>query len=192
MNIEIIKKSEATLLGKNVIYYNEIDSTQDEAKKLLKGKIQNGTIVLADNQTKGRGTKENIWYTGKSNNIAMTLVLFPTCTIDKLEGLTKLIAQSIVDTIKILYGYELNIKEPNDVFLKDKKIAGILTQSSTSNRKVNYILIGIGFNVNEEEFDENTVNIATSLKKEYNKNFLREEIISKFLEILEKNINYMF
>ena len=188
MNIEEIKKSKTKILGKNIIYYEEIGSTQDEAKKLINTRIDNGTIILADSQTKGRGTKENIWYTGRGKNIAMTLIIFPKCNIQKLDGLTKLIAECIVKTIRELYNYELTIKFPNDVFLNGKKIAGILTESSTSKNQVNHILIGIGFNVNEEKFNVNTVDIATSLKREYNKVFSREEIIKRFLEIFEDNI----
>ncbi len=188
MNIEEIKKAKTKVLGKNIIYYKEIGSTQDEAKKLINTKINNGTIVLADSQTKGRGTKENIWYTGSGKNIAMTLIIFPKCNIQELDGLTKLIAECIVTTISDLYNYELTIKFPNDVFLNGKKIAGILTESSTSKDQVNHILIGIGFNVNEDKFNLNTVNIATSLKREYNKDFSREKIIKRFLEIFENNI----
>ena len=71
------------------------------------------------------------------------------------------------------------------------KICGILTESCTINGILNHILIGIGFNVNEEVFNEETVNIATSLKKEYHKNFSREEIIIKFIEIFEKKIEFI-
>lgn len=188
MNIKDIKKAKTKVLGKNIIFYEEIGSTQDEAKKLINTKIDNGTIILADNQTKGRGTKENIWYTGSKKNIAMTLIIFPKCNIQELNGLTKLIAECIVRAISELYNYNLIIKFPNDVFLNGKKIAGILTESSTINNKVKHILIGIGFNVNEDEFNLDTVNIATSLKREYHKEFSREEIIKKFLEILEENI----
>lgn len=188
MNIEEIKRSKTNILGKNVIYYKEIGSTQDEAKKLINTKIDNGTIILADSQNKGRGTKENIWYTGIGKNIAMTLIIFPKCNIQMLDGLTKLIAECIVNTISELYNYELTIKYPNDVFLNGKKIAGILTETSTSKNKVNHILIGIGFNVNEDNFNTDTVNIATSLKREYDKEFSREEIIKRFLEIFESNV----
>lgn len=188
MNIEEIKKSKTNILGKNIIYYKEIGSTQDEAKKIINTKIDNGTIIVADSQNKGRGTKENTWYTGIGKNIAMTLIIFPNCNIQELDGLTMLIAECIVNTINELYNYELTIKYPNDVFLNGKKIAGILTETSTSKNKVNHILIGIGFNVNEDNFNVDTLNIATSLKREYSKEFSREEIIKRFLEIFENNI----
>ena len=196
MDIKKIKNANTKLLGKNIIYYDEIGSTQDEAKKLIKSGLENGTIFLANSQVKGRGTKERIWYSSKGNNITMTMVLFPKCNVNKIQNLTKIALYGRDGLCGLLvnselYGYKLKIKIPNDLLLNGKKICGILTESSTSNGILNHILIGIGFNVNEEVFNEETVNIATSLKKEYHKNFSREEIIIKFIEIFEKKIEFM-
>lgn len=186
MNIEKIKKANTKYLGKEIMYYEELDSTQDEAKKRIKSAIKNGTIVITDNQTKGRGTKGRSWYSGKANNIAMTIVIYANCTIEKLDGLTIKIAQTLVNSIKKLYNIELNIKEPNDLIVNNKKLAGILTESTTYNNQVKHILVGIGFNVNETEFSKDTINIATSLKNEYGKEFSKEDIIIKFIEQFEK------
>lgn len=186
MNIEKIKKANTKYIGKEIIYYKELGSTQDEAKKRIKSAIKNGTIVITDKQTKGRGTKGRIWYSGEENNIAMTIVIYPNCTIEKLNGLTIKIAQVLVNSIKKLYNINLNIKEPNDLILNNKKLAGILTESTTYNNQVKHILVGIGFNVNETEFSKDTINIATSLKNEYGKEFSNEDIIIKFIEQFEK------
>ena len=105
--------------------------------------------------------------------------------MEKLEGLTIEIARQIVKAIKELYGYKLKIKEPNDLMLNDKKICGILTQCTTLKETVCYVLIGIGFNVNQVEFNKELSDIATSLKKEFNIEFEREEIVAKILENLE-------
>ena len=115
----------------------------------------------------------------------MTIILKPNCKIAQLNNLTVDIAKKIQKAIKELYGYELTIKEPNDLMLNNKKICGILTEINTIGEKINYLLISIGFNVNEENFSEETKNLATSLKKEYNKNFSIEEIIIKILENLK-------
>ena len=80
------------------------------------------------------------------------------------------------ETIQELYGYELEIKLPNDLLFHKKKICGILTQCASQEEKIQYLLISIGFNVNEEKFPEEIENIATSLKKEYNKEFKREGV----------------
>ncbi|MCI9016791.1 MAG: hypothetical protein HFJ53_06485 [Clostridia bacterium] len=99
------------------------------------------------------------------------------------------------ESIKELYKIQLQIKQPNDLLLNNKKIAGILTQTSTYQNKVQYILIGIGMNINETEFSESTKKIATSLKNEYKSTFSKEDIIIKFIQILEeklKNEEYIF
>ncbi len=118
----------------------------------------------------------------------MSIILHPTVTVKELEGITKDIAISMQQTIKKLYGYNLTIKDPNDLLLNEKKICGILTEINTISVKINYLVISLGFNVNEDIFSEETKNLATSLKKEYGKEFEREEIIKKFIEILENNI----
>lgn len=188
MDIKKIKNSNTKILGKNVIYYSEVGSTQDIVRKLAENHTENGTLVITDNQTKGKGTKGRIWSTEKNKNITMSFVVYPNCKAKKLEGLTVDIAKAIVEAMDELYGYKLDIKMPNDIILNGKKICGILTQSVTLEEKVCYVLVGIGFNVNQVEFNNEIVNIATSLKREFNIEFEREEIISKILEKLEKNL----
>ena len=189
MNIEKIKHANTINIGKEIIYYEELDSTQDEAKRIVDKPISNGTIIITDNQTKGKGTKGRKWYSAKGKNITITIVLYPNCYIKDINKITIKIAETIQETIKELYGIELKIKEPNDLMLNNKKIAGILTETSTISNKINHMLIGIGLNVNQIEFPEETINIATSLKKEYNKDFNIEELIIKIIEKIEKIIN---
>lgn len=189
MNIQQIQNSKTTLIGKTIKYQEQITSTHTIAKqKATNEETINGTIILADLQTAGIGTKGRKWYTGKGKNIAMTIILKPKCKIEKLQNLTKTIAISMQQAIKELYKYELTIKEPNDLILNGKKISGILTEINTISEHINYLLISVGFNVNEETFSPETENIATSLKKEYCKEFQREDIITRFIEILENNI----
>ena len=103
-----------------------------------------------------------------------------------LENLTILIAQCLVTTIKDLYDIKLDIKYPNDVMCNRKKVSGILTESVTNKEIVKYVFIGIGIDVNQIIFTPEIEQIATSLKKEYNKEFNREEIISSFFNTFEK------
>lgn len=184
MNLEKIKGANTKYIGKNIIYKEQTKSTQELAKQAINE--VNGTLVITDEQLNGKGTKGREWITSKEENITMTIILKPDWNVEHLNGLTMKIAESIKNTIKELYGYELTIKEPNDLLLNGKKICGILTESSSMNNKVNYVLIGIGFNVNEEDFCSELQNIATSLKNEYNKEFEREEIIIKILEKIEE------
>ena len=85
-----------------------------------------------------------------------------------------------------MYGYELKIKMPNDLILNGKKICGILTEVHTQGEKIEYLLISIGFNVNEEEFSKELIEIATSLKNEYKKEFDREEIIVNIINAINE------
>lgn len=191
LNVNKIKSNlKTSFLAQNIIYHEKIDSTQDEAKRLAKqGKAINGMYIVTDNQTKGKGTKGRSWYGGEYENICGTFVLTPNCNIKQIENLTILLAQCLVTTIKELYDIRLDIKYPNDVMCNGKKVSGILTESVTNNEIVKYIFIGIGIDVNQIIFTPEIEQIATSLKKEYNKDFDREEIISTFFNIFEEEYN---
>ena len=190
MNIGKIKKANTKVLGKEIVYYDVLDSPQKEAKRKIRtNDITNGTIIITNYQTEGKGTKGRSWYTNSNDNITLTIVLYPNCNISKLDGLTIKIAQAIKNAIKKLYGILLEIKAPNDLLLNGKKISGILTQSSTYKGNVKYLLIGIGFNVNQTKFEKEIKSLATSLKKEYGKEYNKEDIIIESIQELEKIID---
>ena len=155
MNVEKIKNANTIFIGKEIIYKEQMNSTQDVAKEIVKQKCTNGTIIITDNQTNGKGTKGRSWVTDKEKNITMTIIINENIEISKLDKITLKIAEVIKDSIYKLYNYKLTIKAPNDLLLNNKKICGILTQTSIISNKVNYILIGIGFNVNQENFENN-------------------------------------
>ena len=165
-------------------YFDELPSTHLYVKE-NQDKLENGTVIIANKQTAGIGTHGRTWYTGSGDNIAMSMLFKPECDLSSLNNITVDVAQSIKKTIRNLYNIGLNIKYPNDLLLNGKKICGILTEINTISGKINYLIISLGFNVNEICFDEETIKIATSLKKEYNKNFDRKEIILKIIQ----NIN---
>lgn len=185
MDINRIKQVKTKRIGKKLLYFDEINSTHTFAKDNI-DKIEDGTVILADKQTEGKGTKGRKWYTGSNLNIAMTIILKPNCNIENIKNLTVDVAKIIQNIIKVQYDCDLDIKEPNDLILKERKISGILTESSTIGNKLNYIILSIGFNVNEENFNEETKNIATSLKREYKREFSREEIVFYIIENIDK------
>ena len=164
--------------------YEKLPSTHLYVKENL-DKLKNGTVIIAKVQTDGIGTHGRRWYTGNSN-IAISILYKPECDITKLDGITINIAKSIQEAISKLYNIELKIKYPNDLLLNNKKICGILTEINTISKKVNYLIISIGFNVNEVNFDDEISKIATSLKKEYQKDFDKELIIYKIIEKIDK------
>lgn len=168
-------------------YFATIDSTHKYIKEHSNG-LDDRTIAIADNQESGIGTHGRTWYTGDANNIAMSILIKPNCDIDKLNNITIEIAKSIQEAIKEKYNINLEIKYPNDLLLNNKKICGILTEIRSISQEVTHLIISVGFNVNEVDFNSETEEIATSLKKEFNKNFNREEIILKIVEKIENEI----
>lgn len=186
MNLELIKNAKTNVIGKKIEYFKEIISTHLYAKEIAEREDSEGKILLAEVQTGGIGTKGRKWFTGHGKNIATTIILHPKCNIDKLNNLTVEIAKKIKSAIYELFGYKLEIKEPNDLIFNGKKICGILTEIHTQGNTIKYLLISFGFNVNETKFSDETKEIATSLKKETGKDFNREEIICKIIEKLEE------
>ena len=140
-NVEKIKsKLNTKVLGRKLVYLKEVDSTQDYIKRNEKD-IIDGTVVIAENQTKGKGTKGRTWYTNPKENLTFSILLKPNCNIKYLEKLTIKIAETVVNSIKKLYGYKLEIKYPNDIVINLKKLGGILTESFTVGEKTEKIVI---------------------------------------------------
>ncbi|MCL2383869.1 MAG: biotin--[acetyl-CoA-carboxylase] ligase [Oscillospiraceae bacterium] len=190
MEIEKIKRNLKTKhLGRNIAYFEMIESTQAKAKELAAQKIQTGTIVVTEKQTKGIGTHGRQWIAEENSNILMTLIIYPECNIAKLEGMTIDIAECLVDVFQELHGIAVKVKEPNDLIINNKKLGGILTETILEKEVVKNLFIGIGININQEEFPKELMDIATSLKKETNKTFIREEIIAEFLNRFEEILN---
>lgn len=195
MEVEEIRNAKTNRIGKKIEYYEQIDSTHKYAQRIVekeKNRENDGKVIIAEVQTDGIGTKGRQWYTGKSKNIALTMILNTDKKAKDLKDLPIEVAKAIQKSIYDLYGYTLEIKPPNDLMLNGKKICGILTQINTLGEEIQYILISFGFNVNEDNFvnydseEMKLKEIATSLKHEFKKEFKREEIISKILESIEK------
>ncbi len=169
-----------------IINYEELDSTQLEAKRFVKNNSAcDGTIIVAKNQTKGLGTHGRKWISKKDESITFTMILQPNCKLEKLENFTLKVAECIVDTFGDLYNINLDIKKPNDIYSNGKKLGGILTESKVLEGMVKYIFIGIGLNTNQTDFTEELANIATSIKKEFNIDVDNEKIIMKICKKIE-------
>ena len=148
-----LKKLKTNFLGKNCIHYKEIDSTQNEIWRLIENKATpSGTVVYADIQTNGKGTHGRIWHTDEANNIAFSFFIEMNCNIKKLEGITLKIAEIIIEIFETKYGIKLDIKEPNDIVYKGKKLGGILTETKVIGEIVKYLAVGIGINTSKEKF----------------------------------------
>lgn len=175
---------------KKFIRYKTIDSTQLQAWRIVDyGKLKKTTIIISNLQTNGKGTHGRKWYTDEKNNIAFSIIINTNCNIEKIKNITVDIALLIVKIFKKLYNVQLQIKDPNDLFLNEKKVGGILVETRTCNEIVKYIVIGIGINTNKQYFSKDIENIATSIKKETRIHINNNRIIKKFCRLFEKNIN---
>lgn len=180
------KKLKTKFLGRNIIYYKEIDSTQSEIWRLIQNKtIPNGTLVIAEIQTKGKGTHGRIWHTDEKGDIAFSFFIQMDCNIKKLEGITIEIAKIINDILETQYNIKLEIKEPNDIVYRNKKIGGILTETKIISENVKYLVAGIGINTKKQHFSKDIEDIATSIKNEFNIDINTEEFITEFCNKFE-------
>lgn len=170
-----------------IINYEEIDSTQLEAKRMIKNdSASNGTIIVTQNQTVGQGTHGRKWISKKNESLTFSIILTPNCNINKMKNFTLDIAKIIIDAIYELYNIKLYIKKPNDIIFNDKKIGGILTESKIFIFNVKYIIIGIGINTNQTVFSDEIKEVATSIKNEFNINVDN----SKLIKTISKKIIY--
>ena len=167
------------ILARNYKYYEEIDSTQKEIWRLVRNNnIKNGTLLIADKQTNGIGTHGRTWHTDENGNIAFSLYIQANnCKLMQLEGLTEILNDK--------YNIEVDIKEPNDLMINNKKIGGILTESKVYDKKVKFLVIGVGINTNKKQFTDDIKDIATSIKKEFNIEVDCSYLISEFCNRLE-------
>lgn len=165
------------------MHFGSISSTNDYLKE--HNYLPSGTVVTADYQTNGRGTKQNTWESARFQNILMATILKPDILVSDIAKLVKVSSVAITETLSN-FGIEAKIKWPNDIMVNDKKIAGILLESSVTKNKVDYVILGVGLNVNQVYFRHLT-ETATSIKKEL-KEVQREHVE----ESLIKNLNMYY
>lgn len=178
-------------IGKNIICLETIDSTNSYGKKRALQELD-GTVIISEEQTKGRGRIGRQWHSKSREGIWMSIILKPNIMPEKAPFLTLIAGASIAKALDDL-GIDVSIKWPNDIILNNKKVAGILTELSAELDRINYIVLGIGINVKTMKFSQEISDIATSLFKEGHK-ISRVDIVRKILEEFEilykEYINY--
>lgn len=145
---EIVWRLNTRIIGKEVLSYNVVDSTNTVAFSLAEKGAKEGTVVFAEGQTKGRGRLGRSWTSPKSKGIYLSLVLRPEIGPEKASLITLLAAVSCAETIRKVCGLPALIRWPNDILVNNKKVCGILTEMQTENSKIKFIILGIGINVN--------------------------------------------
>lgn len=172
--------------GNEIFYFDSIDSTNTKAKELAEEGYPSGVLVVANQQTAGKGRRGRTWISPHGTDIYMTLMLKPDIYPGNASMLTLVAALAMAKGIKRATGEDVQIKWPNDIVLNGKKICGILTEMSGQFDCINHIVIGIGVNVHNETFEGEIADTASSLLLECGRHFHRAEIIEAFLEEFEK------
>ncbi|MFH5781227.1 biotin--[acetyl-CoA-carboxylase] ligase [Heyndrickxia oleronia] len=175
-------------LGSMIQYLDTIDSTQKVAHQLAQEGCPEGTIVVAEEQTNGRGRLTRHWHSPKFTGIWMSIVLRPKLPPFKAPQFTLITAVAVVQAIEQLCDLQPEIKWPNDILIKGKKVTGILTELQADSDKIHSIIIGIGINVNQtrEDFPEELHSVATSIAIENGGKLSRSILIQQILANLEK------
>lgn len=182
---EISHRLNTQFIGKKIYYFDALSSTMDIAMDLgIKGAPE-GTLVLAETQTKGRGRLSRTWFSPKYKGIYLSLLLKPKILPYQTPVFTLLTAVSICEAVKEITGLEAQIKWPNDILIHNKKLGGILTELDAETDEVRFIIIGIGINVNNDK--RTLVAGATSLKNEKKESIIRLELLKEILRKMETN-----
>lgn len=182
---EIKNGLETDFIGKEIVYYNNVDSTNSIAKEIAP-KSPNGTIVLAETQSKGRGRRGNDWES-LPGGLWFSVILKPDIPLEHASKVTLVAGLAVANVIR-KYEIDAKIKWPNDILINGKKVCGILTELNAEIDGVNYIVLGIGINANidTQYLKDDVRDISTSLENEKGKKIDRTKFLRCLLQELEK------
>lgn len=164
----------------NVLYYDTITSTNDKAKELARRGSVHGSLVIAESQTAGKGRLGRSFDSRTNDGLYFSLMLRPNVAPEHLSGITLVAALAVSKAIDNFCHISTSIKWPNDIYLNNKKIVGILTEAGP-----NYVVIGIGINVNTKTFSDDIANTATSLYMETGNSYSKENLLREILVNLD-------
>ena len=180
----ITRNLDARIIGRRVIYYPSLPSTNELAKEEARRGAEEGAVVIAEEQTLGRGRLKRAWLSPKGS-LALSVILYPG--LEYLPFLIMLASLAVVRSIEAVTGLQARIKWPNDVLLNEKKVCGILVESEVRGEVVNYAVIGIGVNVNLRipDFPE-LLPAATSLSQEMGGEVSRLGLVRRLLVEMDR------
>lgn len=174
-------------MGQSIYFYEETDTTNNRARELALEGAPEGTLVVAEKQTAGRGRRGKVWESPLGTGIWMSLVLRPQIAPAEASVLTLLCGLATAEAIEAETGLSAGIKWPNDILINGKKAVGILTEMDCEMSEVHFVIPGIGINVNTASFPPEIADIATSLYLECGKTVSRRRLVHKVLERLEEH-----
>lgn len=179
---EITWNLKTKFLGKKIYYYETIGSTNDRAYELAEEGAPEGTIVVAEEQTKGKGRMGRKWSSPKGG-IYLSLILRPKLVPTEISKLTLVAAVSVAQTIRQATGLSALIKWPNDILIDKNKLCGILTELKAEQDQTSFVILGVGINVNTKSslLPKN----ATSISKELGRDFSKVDLARMLLKSIE-------
>lgn len=180
LNTKIFGQSE-------IIYLPQTRSTNLIAREYASNGSPEGFLIIADSQTEGRGRQHRYWHSPSGGGIYLSMILRPSLPPNETPVITLMTAVALLEAIRMQSEIPLRIKWPNDILSGDKKLAGILTEINTYPDSVNFVIVGVGINVNTspEKFPDEIKDIATSISAETGKYLQRKELLASFLSIFE-------
>lgn len=183
---EIASRLHTNRMGKKICYFSSIDSTNAYARRIGEEGAPDGTLVIADEQTAGRGRSGRHWVTPPGTAIAFTLLLKPDIPPSRISMVTLVMGLAVCSAIRRLTGLDAGIKWPNDVVIDGRKVCGILTEMSAEMDGVHYIVIGTGINTNLTSFPDEIKDVATSLQIQLEHPVDRAEVLVEVIELFEE------
>ncbi|NBI30504.1 biotin--[acetyl-CoA-carboxylase] ligase [Chengkuizengella marina] len=190
----IISALNTRCMGLKIKYLQEVDSTQTMAAEMVKKGEEEGTVIIAEQQTDGRGRLGRKWFSPPGTGIWMSMILKPQIPLQFIHQLTLLISVAICRVIKRMLDVDVGIKWPNDLYINGKKVCGILLESSAEDERVKHVIAGVGISVNllQKDIPEDLKDKMTSLCIETGIKCNREELlISLFKEWEELYMLYL-
>lgn len=173
-------------LGKQIYFKQEMDSTNIQAKRLGENDAEHGTVVITEHQTAGKGRRGKSWVSPVGVNCYFSILLRPDVVVDRASIITLVSALALTKTIRQVTDLDAMIKWPNDVIANGKKLCGILTESSTDLEYINYVVVGIGININQSDFPKEICDMASSISLETGTQVNRAELLGTFLNAFER------
>lgn len=175
------------LLHHNIIRYNTVDSTNKEAKRIIEKGTPEGTVIISEEQTGGRGRLLRSWFSPSGKGLWFSVIFMPNnLPAEKITPLTAVAATAVKETLKN-NGINAILKWPNDIFINGRKAGGILAELKTEGGKVKNIILGIGLNINHShgDFPPDLEKSATSIKIETGEEADREDLFHQLLTMIE-------
>ncbi|HEV2196448.1 MAG TPA: biotin--[acetyl-CoA-carboxylase] ligase [Candidatus Acidoferrum sp.] len=187
---DVLKRQlKGSLFGKRIYHFFKTDSTNRVAFELGHAGESEGAMVLAEEQTAGRGRAGRTWHSERAAGIYVTLLLRPKLAPVQAPLLTMMAGLSAHTAVEAVTGLAVDLKWPNDLLIRGKKAGGILTEMHAEPGMVRFVVVGIGLNVNQERFPGELAGIATSLRQETGKPQSRMALLVRLLREFESDYN---